>query len=344
MNDLGDRFRVFDRLPAPDLWDEARTRTPRRVAEPDVRRLALIVVAFVIAASGLTAVVLAFWGGSTRTSPAVNPTPTATITGPPGVLPEPSDLGHIATPFVPATHREGDRVVLPVTFPDGGSAELVYPATLDLAGMGAQPDMAFLNGTDYGYFRFYHGDPPASVFQEGASPLVVQDAKGRTVEVIRAGRGQDRWGAYWVVFRFGSWTVLASLDANEDAQAVERARVFAAHLDGRETSDGFVALQATSPIDLVQANGFGEGGGAQVAFGDLDPSQDVVKTAGREFQFVLVSSAYPGLCREGPTSESSDFASACVGNGTIVVHVYGGPSFVKDVAEGIKAMNVRLAS
>lgn len=41
--------------------------------------------------------------------------------------------------FVPATHREGDRVVLPIAFPDGTTAELVYPPELDIAELGLIP-------------------------------------------------------------------------------------------------------------------------------------------------------------------------------------------------------------
>jgi hypothetical protein len=45
-----------------------------------------------------------------------------------------ADLG-----FVPATYREGHRVVLPVVFTDGTRAELVYPPDLDIAGLGVFP-------------------------------------------------------------------------------------------------------------------------------------------------------------------------------------------------------------
>ena len=41
--------------------------------------------------------------------------------------------------FVPATRAEGDSVVLPVTFTDGTSAELVYPRRLGIAALGVAP-------------------------------------------------------------------------------------------------------------------------------------------------------------------------------------------------------------
>ncbi len=41
--------------------------------------------------------------------------------------------------FAPATYREGDRVVLPITFPDGTRAELLYPPALEIAELGVVP-------------------------------------------------------------------------------------------------------------------------------------------------------------------------------------------------------------
>jgi hypothetical protein len=41
--------------------------------------------------------------------------------------------------FTPATHKERGKVVMPVTFPDGSTAEIVYPPDTDIAAMGAQP-------------------------------------------------------------------------------------------------------------------------------------------------------------------------------------------------------------
>jgi hypothetical protein len=52
------------------------------------------------------------------------------------------------TRFVPPTYAEGDRVVMPVFFPDGSTAELTYPASLDLASLGLQVAQIWVRLTD----------------------------------------------------------------------------------------------------------------------------------------------------------------------------------------------------
>ena len=43
------------------------------------------------------------------------------------------------TRFTPMTYQEGNSVAMPVTFPDGTTAELVYAPELDLAAFRVQP-------------------------------------------------------------------------------------------------------------------------------------------------------------------------------------------------------------
>jgi hypothetical protein len=70
----------------------------------------------------------------------------------PSVTAEPS----MPAAFVPPTYREGNSVVLPVTFPDGSAAELVYPSDLDLASMGVRP---YIVGCGRDFNFFYRHDP-----------------------------------------------------------------------------------------------------------------------------------------------------------------------------------------
>lgn len=44
-------------------------------------------------------------------------------------------------PFVPRTYVEGDSEVLPLTFPDGTEAELVYPLSLGLGQLRVAPNI-----------------------------------------------------------------------------------------------------------------------------------------------------------------------------------------------------------
>src|SRR5687767_5790782 len=52
--------------------------------------------------------------------------------------------------FVPSTTREGGRTVLPITFPDGTTAELTYPKSLDLARMGVTSSLAMRSSGEQG--------------------------------------------------------------------------------------------------------------------------------------------------------------------------------------------------
>jgi hypothetical protein len=51
----------------------------------------------------------------------------------------PSDSPSVSSRFVPQTYVEGQRLVMPVTFPDGSTAELVYPPDLGLEEFSIQP-------------------------------------------------------------------------------------------------------------------------------------------------------------------------------------------------------------
>jgi len=61
----------------------------------------------------------------------------------------PTPVSEPYEPFIPETRIEGSRIILPVTFPDGSTAELAYPDSLDIAGMGARPYIAGC-GHDFG--------------------------------------------------------------------------------------------------------------------------------------------------------------------------------------------------
>jgi Tol biopolymer transport system component len=90
MTDLRSRFRVADRIPAPDLWQDIVTREPREAVRPSLwPRMAVAAAAFAIAALGLVLLARAFLPGL---RPAEQPTPT-----PSGAFrPEPKTNGLIA--------------------------------------------------------------------------------------------------------------------------------------------------------------------------------------------------------------------------------------------------------
>jgi hypothetical protein len=57
----------------------------------------------------------------------------------PGQMESPSPPNELKARFEPKTYSEGDSMVMPVTFPDGTTAELVYASELHLSRMRVQP-------------------------------------------------------------------------------------------------------------------------------------------------------------------------------------------------------------
>jgi hypothetical protein len=246
--------------------------------------------------------------------------------------------------FVPATQREGDRTVLPITFPDDSTAELVYPADLDLARLGLQPDVSILDSRDPAarspLVFLYRGAPGPDVL-EGAQPVQqLMTRTGRAVEIwqARPESAVTSDQAYWVVYKVGSWAVLAP--ASDRTVATDVAR----QLEAREASDGFVVVDASPPLAL--SHEFGEGGGVQLAIGDRNPRPEQVD-AGKRSRLILLSPMGRACQGEG-LSSSGESASKCLkAAGTrdaVLATISGDRRFVKAVFDGLEIRNTRLVS
>jgi hypothetical protein len=148
--------------------------------------------------------------------------------------------------WAPPTHREDGRTVMPVTFPDGSRAEVVYPPELALQDLSVYPDTfadggpracgASVSATRYdphGEGAWFIGDEPLWE-HERPDGLMVQQWRGTS----------DHGGSF-LVYRFGSWTVLVPcLDSAEP----EDLRLWAESLHGDETPEGLLVLESTPPL------------------------------------------------------------------------------------------------
>jgi hypothetical protein len=243
-----------------------------------------------------------------------------------------------AAVFVPRTTREGNRTVLPVTFPDGSTAELVYPTALGLAGMGVQPDVSFLRVQEPGprYELVFSRGGPVPGLLKGDRPVGrYQTTRGRPVQLWPAvehpGVVSAAYG-YWLQYRIGAWTVLAGV--TDQAMAAEVAR----NLDGRQTGEGFVVIQASGPLALSRE--YGEGRGAQLAIGDRSPLPDAI--VADPWRLIELSPARRSCHDEGV---SGDHGTRCLGppGAGIFANISGNPSWVKAIVGGLHARNVHLA-
>jgi hypothetical protein len=313
--------------PSPDALEATIRRIHRRQRRRRV--LATGVTLALFAGAGLVVTRVAGDRGDRLGASA--PTTATPSTSPPSTVP-PRAAG-----FVPRTTREGSRTVLPVTFPDGSTAELVYPTSLDLARLGVQPDVSLLRLRDPGprYELVFSRGRPVPELLKGDRPVGrYQTVQGRPVQLWRAveNPGVLSGYGYWLRYRIGAWTVLAGVA--DRAMAAEVAR----SLDGRQTGDGFVVIQASGPFALARE--YGEGRGAQLAIGDRSPLPDaVVADPWRMIEF----SPARGSCHE--EGVSGEHGTKCLGpsGAGIFTSISGDPAWVKAVVGGLEARNVRLA-
>jgi hypothetical protein len=202
-------------------------------------------------------------------------------------------------PFVPDTHRDGGRTVLPLTFPDGTRATITYPHELDIAGLGVIP---------YGS-ALLHGDSPHPDRD---------DRVGRDLRIV--------YGPYReadptsLQLRFGRWTVLVwdFEPGHPGAMTPEERRDFAASLSGRVTGDGFLVLEASPPLRLAEA---GEHAGPSLWFG-----------MSRHAPWLLL---FLQPCGPKAESTSRGFASWCLSD-SVIAHAYGGRRFIAAATNGIE--------
>jgi hypothetical protein len=251
---------------------------------------------------------------------------------PPGEVAQPSTEEE-ATPFVPATQSVADEIRMPVVFPDGTRATLVFPSELGLEEMGVQPDVSYLYREDAGpeslfEIIFLH-DPNASIrtYVDGLEPITTID-RGPEIWMM-----SDEWDArnqlqgVWIRLRLESWTVLVA------STTVEQAVSVADYLRLRETPSGFPLVEAVGPLAL--AEGFGETEGAVLGIADTYP--DPNESPAGEVIFLS-----PDGCN-GETSVSGKYGSLCLANVRIFASIYGDRTFVRAVVGGLRVEDFRPA-
>jgi len=249
--------------------------------------------------------------------------------------------------FIPATYRERDRVILPVTFPDGTRAELVYLPEFDLAGFAVRPySSGRLHGKSPTPGR---GDIVARDFVIGHREVghLLAERSESTPPTLLAwyeGVGGERVGFWdlrraglnvrYLSFQFGRWGVLVYDYIGPGAMTDAERSSWAASFSGRETADGFLLLRGSGPLHLARA---GEHAGPRLLF-----------SAGPRRSLEL----YPGQCRphrdqtrviHGKRVQwSRGFADWCLSD-SMRIHVGGGADFVERLIRDLVVRNVKIA-
>jgi hypothetical protein len=229
-------------------------------------------------------------------------------------------------------------VVLPVVFPDGSTAELRAPPELDLASLGVWPRTSGALGKEPSTGRgllIVYGN--AKRLTAGAAPVACYQGADRSqVELVQS---QDPEVRFWLLFRFGGWTV-AVWDGNAGRLMSHQDRaVWARSLVARETEGGWLVLRGKRPLRL----GPEHDGDVQLQLGDLSPRAvllwPVQCQPRRRPDTTMIGGQVVDLDVGGRW-----FADYCLPNAPMRVHVYDSDgSFGRPVIEGLQVRNVRHA-
>jgi hypothetical protein len=284
--------------------------------------------ALVLTVSLFAAAAVRAWRSVSPSAPAAPAVSASAHTSP--AVPSPAGTAPASRKFIPPTRTEAGNVVMPVTFIDGTTAEIVYPRDLDLAGRGVDPygsgqlEVPPSESCCQRDFAFAYGEP-FPLAASGAPLRVFPSADGRPVRLLR---GHPVAGVDYLVFEIGAWR----LGVWDGQMSDEQRALWSANLRGRVSTDGFPVLSATVPLRLTP---LGESFGPSLEFGraeenglqfsptrtcpDVEPQLDVLPDG----QSTLV------LCRT---------------EWSMSVNAVGDRAFVQGVIDGLKVRNVRLAA
>lgn len=150
----------------------------------------------------------------------------------------------------PPTSADGDRVVMPVTFPDGTTAELVYPEPLELERLSVYPDTYAEGGPrECGVSVHATRYDPRLGWVTGDRPIAQHERDDGTVVEVREGT-RDHAPYDFLVYRFGSWSVLVPCRWRADDIDAASLAAWADNLHGEESADGLLVLSGTDPIRM----------------------------------------------------------------------------------------------
>jgi len=260
----------------------------------------------------------------------------------------PSDpVGEVEpSPFVPEAVIDGGVARVALTFPNGATATLVYPAPLDLAGFGVQPDNTYTSGADTSVgggtallpIVFIHGPIGAEHdYVAGSEPIrSITGAGGTRLELWEAiPQGASSIEAdHWLLHRVDAWTVLIGVAG-------------AATADDAATS--LLVHAGTTGMPWIEArNGFelspfaGELGGTNLTIGDIEPAPNLTSFDDPDFPFIEI---HFFECRDGSRDVSADgeHATLCTGGGHVAITLSGERDRVQPLLDGIRIEDFRPA-
>ncbi|GIH96083.1 hypothetical protein ACFFMN_37865 [Planobispora siamensis] len=143
----------------------------------------------------------------------------------------------------PVRRRDGWETVRAV-FPDGGKAELRYPAELRIAQLGVRPAQGgWLEGY-FGLFRWLTTPGGGAAELSGRRPMIRE--MGDNVTLWPARNPDD---GQVMVFDFAPWSL--ALQDGREGMTFEQRMLWAENLKGKVTKDGYLVLAPRLPVRLA---------------------------------------------------------------------------------------------
>lgn len=295
-----------DHIPFQQIWKRASILRARRIG----------IVTLLASSTG--AIIL--WGATIPGpgSSTLLPTSPRSSNGTAGSMQSPSPAV-----FYPETYQERHRLVMPLTFPNGREAELVFPKHLGLTKYAVRP-VAFgeIVGAKPRCGRDITGALSIKDFSPADTPSEIYvGPDGSKVELWSA-HESDLVNGY-LVFYFGDWLVGipdgAGCDLDDDV--VQR---WIDGLQGSTNDAGFLLISATDPVRITPAGG---GQGPQLLF-----------TGGKGKNSVFFR-VFEATCRAGPEPaivRSAKTATWCLPEAGLRISANGEASDLEPLIEHLK--------
>ena len=156
---------------------------------------------------------------------------------------------YAADRFVPPVSRRGD-VLLPVVFPDGSTAELVYPAELGLHRFGVQPAVSLGVRVRGKYHERFLMITKTDIGEIARTDEIVESYEGPlgSVRVYPPKSRKELLNHLLVHHRVGSWNVVVGDGNAQNFMGKKVRRLWAESLDGFGTRNGWVVLEPRPPL------------------------------------------------------------------------------------------------
>lgn len=245
-------------------------------------------------------------------------------------VPSQPPIGEQIPPFLPSSEFGGGETRMPIVFPDGSRATLVFPNELGLEELGVQPDVSYLYSDDAGpegrFEVIFLHDPDASIatYVEGSEPITTIGGGAEIWAMSEKWDARNQVQGAWIRLRLESWTVLVASTKVEDAVSV------ADYLRVRETSTGFPIVEAVGPLALAERL---EGPALSIADTLPDPEES-------PRQVIFLSLAE---CNGSEADELPYYRSSCLAEGNVFARIYGDRAFLASVVEGLVIEDFRAA-